>query len=146
MNDARDLPEQVAQLIESVSHASSAAVAILNEALLDFVFALYIENSLNRSEYGALVHALDAAFWDNACSLQPPFVSTKEVVERAEEAAGLARRVRALCEDEHSIEVECDIGAFVHHVQREVKHGMAEKIELDFYVHWFEPVLFGRNS
>lgn len=140
-----DIPEQLTILIENLSKAPTATTSHLGEALLGFLLDLHHEKILSRSDYGLLCHSLETAFWNESCEVSDGPIELSDLLLRAEEAVELIERIKELENEENEdvkASLECDIGAFINHVNHEVQHGAAEKVELEFYRNWLDRILF----
>lgn len=137
--------KSLSDLIERLAKAPKALSPYTTQALYCYLLELLDEQVLEPREYSLLSGHVCAAFLDAENLNEPPNRTNGQLLHITE-AVELEEKISAVSTVDQEAECECDIGVFIDRVHREVKLGLTEEIELDFYRRWMSRVLFSRDA
>lgn len=143
---AHGIQSNLTELIEGLAKVSNTLSPYINHALADYLLELLDEQILEPREYSQLSEYIYDALLDvaNLNSSLPEKTNGQQL--HITEAVELVNKISAVRTADQEIECECDIGIFIDCVHREVKLGLTEEIELDFYRRWMSRALFNRPT
>ena len=134
------------ELIDTLANVPVSQVPMVSQALYEYLLELLDEQVLEGRKYSYLSEHLHIAFLDLSNLNSAPPEKTNGKLLNITDAIELLNKISNVSSPEQEIECECDIGVFIDRVHREVKLGLAEEIELDFYRRWLSRALFNRPA
>lgn len=134
------------ELIDTLANVPVSQAPMVSQALYEYLLELLDEQVLEGRTYSYLFEHLYMAFLDLDNLNSAPPEKTNGKLLHITDAIELLDKISNISNPEQEIECECDIGVFIDRVHREVKLGLAEEIELDFYRRWLSRALFNRPS
>lgn len=140
------IQKSLTELIEALAKAPRALFPYTNLALSDYLLELLDEQVLDGREYSVISEYLQNAFLDVTNPSDPKINTTNGQLLHVTDAVELVDRISSVSTTDQEIECECDIGVFIDRIHREVKLGLTEEIELDFYRRWMSRALFNRPT
>ncbi|QLG96660.1 hypothetical protein HZF02_32605 (plasmid) [Pseudomonas yamanorum] len=138
------IQHNLTDLIDTLASAPVSQAPMVSKALYEYLLELLDEQVLEGREYSYLSEHQNRAFLDLANLNSAPAKKTNGKLLHITDAIELLDKISNSSNPEQEIDCECDIGVFIDRVYREVKLGLAEEIELDFYRRWLSRALFNR--
>lgn len=146
MLSSHTIPHPVLELIDQLAKVPSVLKPSVNQALYDYLVELLDEQVLDGRTYSVLSEHLQDVFFDASSLTSTPTEKINSQLLHIADAVELLDKMARITSPEQEIECECDIGIFIDRIHREVKLGLTEEIELNFYRHWMSRALFNRPA